>query len=440
MLQKWTRTSLAALQTEDWDDPRGTLMISEVGQVNTASMKVLSSTVDTIRQLYLGTMKSDKLEQLQDAYANHENYTTAKGVTFSVGGAMVGGYKYKLQNNDIGLTIMLKHRYHDHDTKASHVKIDLSSKLIQSKDPVELQHYMDAIASYWLDISEPAGCAVHLACDVQGWVPPSDFLNRFVCRSKRISTNTGISQLSIESGEIATTYNYGQSMLFGTARSMQCAVYNKTAEAMYRGKLHYWEALWQRLGGDEPFTTAYNPEVPVWRIEFRFHQSVIKEFAHGTLDKTGRYNWINTSTGEEVGTDWQLLRYIDIVPHLSGLWRKAATSFRLDTKRGKLIDPWWQRLIDDPLFFETEHTLEYRRLKRPKSSGIEKNIQLTLGNLLAIFASKGFSLNQAMQGIKGAEIWDELVHYYESRGVDRTQIRELVNQTLIRHRLTGKAL
>lgn len=437
MFEKWTRTSLEALCSNDPYDKRGNLMISEAGQVDTSSFKVLSSTVDTIRQLYLGSLKPEVLELLQVCYETHTNFSTSKGVEFAVGGAMVGGYKYKLQNNDLGLIVLVKHRYHDEKLAAPHLKIDLSSKLIQSLDPVETQQYLDKIASYWLNDPQPTGCAVHMACDVQGWVPPSDFLNRFVCRSKRISVNTGISQMSLEAGEIATTYNYGQSLLFGTARALQCAVYNKTAEAKHRGKLHYWESLWGRLGGDEPFTSAYDPDKPVWRVEFRFHQSVIKEYASGTLDKTGRYEFLNTATGEQVGTDWRLLRYIDIVPHLTGLWRKAAESFRLDTKRGKLIDPFWQRLLDDPLFFETEEKLEYKRVRRPAGQGMDKNIQLVLGNALSIYAKKRLSHNTAIAGLMATGYWDEIVGYYAARGVGLAELHESIKQTLIQRRLLG---
>lgn len=437
MIEKWKRTSLEALCSSDLYDTRGNIMISEAGQVDTGAFKILSSTVDTIRQLYKGVLKADVLQKLQECYDTHTNFTTSKGVEFAVGGAMVGGYKYKLQNNDIGLIVLVKHRYHDEKLDAPHLKIDLSSKLIESLDPVETQQYLDKIASYWLNDPHPTGCAVHMASDIQGWKPPGDFLSRFVCRSKRISVNTGISQMSMEAGEIATTYNYGQSLLFGTARALQCAIYNKTAEAKYRGKLHYWEALWGRLGGDEPFTSAYDPEQPVWRVEFRFHQSVIKEYASGTLDKTGRYDFLNTATGEQVGTDWRLLRYIDIVPHLSGLWRKAASSFRLDTKRGKLIDPWWQRLADDPLFFETEQKLEYKRVKRPAGQGGEKNIQLGLGNLLSIYARQRFTSQMAINCLMASGIWPELVGYYAARDVNQSQLMELIKQKLIQRRLVG---
>ncbi|MFK7160847.1 hypothetical protein V6U78_07345 [Marinospirillum sp. MEB164] len=438
MLHLWDRTSLDSLFTENPIDGRGAIMLSSRGQVDTSSMKILASTVDTIRQLYVGIINPDRLSALEQAYKGHDNYVADDGTLYAVGGAMQGGYKYRIQSNDIGVIVMIKHRYHDPDAKAPHVKIELSPKLIQSLDPLEIQHYMDDLASYWLDDPQPTGCAVHMATDIQGWQPPHDLLNRFVCRSKRIASNSGISDFSIESGQIATTYNYGQSMLFGTARSMQCAIYNKTAEALHRDKLDFWEAIWKRLGGDDPFTSAYDPEKPVWRVEIRLHQSVIREFASGTLDDTSRFNWLNTRTGELIGTNPELNRFIDIVPHLSGLWRKSMMSFRLDLDKGKLIDPFWQRLLQDPLYFDTEETLDYKRLKKTPGQGSEKNIGLALGNLLSLYARNSFTSAYALHCLAQCGIWHEIQAYYESRGIGLAELKELIKQKLTQRRLLGR--
>ena len=90
-------------------------------------------------------------------------------------------------------------------------------------------------------------------------------------------------------GEIASVYGRGQSMLFGSARGLQCAIYNKTKEAIVRDKLDFWQHLWAKSGGDTPFTSAYNPKsFEVWRIEvaFSINQFYLREYAAGTLDKS----------------------------------------------------------------------------------------------------------------------------------------------------------
>lgn len=438
-LKKWERHSFHSLTQGDQGDPRGNLFLSHKGQVDLTPMQILLTSVDTVRQLYLGTLDQDKLNKVIDCYNSHEHYIHSDGTIYAVGGAMAGGYKYRLQNNELGVIILMKHKFHEPDSKASHIKIEASPKLIQSKDPLELQQYLDSIAAFWLNNPEPAGCAVHMAADVQGWQPREDFLSRFVCRSKRITNSSGISDFSVETGEIASVYGRGQSMLFGTARGLQCAIYNKTREALARDKLDFWETLWNRQGGEDPYSPAYDKNEPVWRIEVRFHQSVIREYAQGTLDKTGRYDWLNVKTGELVGTSHELLRFIDIVPHLSGLWRHATMCFRLDTTKGQLIDPAWQKLNDDCTFFDTEHQLDYRRIRKTPGQGSEKNIALALGNLISIYARQRFTENNALHCLEKSGIWGEICAYYRRRGLEPEGIKELVRKKLIERRILGKA-
>lgn len=438
-LQKWDRHSFASLASGSEGDKFGNLFLSKEGQVNLEKMDILLTSVDTVRQLYAGTMNENRLQQVIECYNEHENYTTSAGDLFAVGGAMAGGYKYRLQNNSLGIIVLLKHKFHDADSKASHVKIELSPNIIQSHDPLELQKIMDDIAAYWLSKPEPVGAAVHLAADIQGWEPPTDFLSRFVCRSKRITNNTGISEFSVESGEVATVYGRGQSMLFGSARGLQCAIYNKTTEALVRDKLDFWEHLWNKRGGDEPFSNAYNPQENVWRIEVRFHQSVIREYAAGTLDKSGRYEWLNTRTGELVGTKSELNRFIDVVPHLTGLWRTATMSFRLDVKKGRLICPAWQKINEDCFYFDTETTTDYKRIRKTPGQGSEKNICLALGNLISIYARNRFTANYALDCLVKSGIWEEITMYYRARGVGIRDLKQLIEQRLVERRLLGKA-
>lgn len=438
-LKKWQRHSYDSLVSGSDGDKHGNLFVSKAGQVNLEKMNILFTSVDTVRQLYFGVLDECNLQKVIECYDSHQNYISPAGDIFAVGGAMAGGYKFRLQSNDLGVIILIKHKFHDADIKASHVKIELSPKIIQSLNPLELQTYMDKIAAFWIKKPEPAGCAVHLAADIQGWQPASDFLERFVCRSKRITTNSGVSDFSLESGEIASVYGRGQSMLFGSARGLQCAIYNKTKEAIVRDKLDFWQHLWSKAGGDTPFTSAYNPDFEVWRIEVRFHQSVLREYAAGTLDKSGRYEWLNTKTGELVGTKSELNRFIDVVPHLTGLWRTATMSFRLDTKKGDLICPAWQKINEDCLYFDTENTTEYNRIRKTPGVGSEKNIALFLGNAISLYARQRFTANHCLHCLEKSGLWLEISSYYRARGVDISELKELIKQKLIERRLLGKA-
>lgn len=153
---------------------------------------------------------------------------------------------------------------------------------IQEREPQACQDFMYNIAAHMLAHVEPAGCAIHLALDLQGWQPPRDFMDRFVTRSKRVTKLNGVSDFEITTGEIAAQYAYGQSYLFGTAGALQCALYNKTRQAHSRDKLHFWEGIWKQATGDDPLDEPYDPDQDVWRIEMRFHQFVLREYAQGT--------------------------------------------------------------------------------------------------------------------------------------------------------------
>lgn len=438
-LRKWDRHSLVSLTQGTEGDSRGNILLSSKGQVNTAAFQVLGTTVDTVRQLYAGLLKPELILRLDDVYQEGpgSTWTDPQGNLFAVGGAMVGGYKYKLQSNDLGLIILLKHRHHALDSKASHLKVDLSPKLIKSMDACELQAYLDGIADQWLLNPEPVGCAVHLALDVQGWQPGHDFMDRFVCRSKRITNARGVSDFTIESGDIAAVYGSGQSMLFGTSRALQCAIYNKTREALAHDKLDYFEGLWSHAGGDEPFSSAYNPDADVWRVEMRFHQSVIREYAAGQIDQA-KCEVIQRKTGEVIGTDPHLLRWLDIVPHLTSLWRTATLSFRLDHSPG-LIDPWWQLVNEDPVYFDNDSFVPLKRVRKQPGRGNEKNIGLALGNLISLYARQEFTQEKALECLRQSGIWEEIESYYRRRGLEPWQLRELIGKKLVERRLLGRA-
>lgn len=438
-LKKWDRHSLLSLSMGTDGDPRGNILLSPRGQVNVSDFKILASTVDTIRQLYSGKMNPELLVTLDDVYQQGPGSTWVDplGNLFSVGGAMVGGYKYKLQSNDLGLIILLKHRHHTPDVSASHLKIELSPKLIQSMGVVQIQSYLDSIAAQWLQSPQPAGCAVHMALDVQGWQPSSSFIHNFVCRSKRVTTSHGISDFTVDSGEIASVYGHGQSMLFGTSRAMQCAIYNKTREALARDKLDFWESIWSTAPGDDPFTSAYDPDQDVWRVELRFHQSVIREYAAGEIDLK-KCEYISQETGEVIGTDPHLMRWLDIVPHLTSLWRTSTLSFRLDHSPG-LIDPYWQCINEDPVYFDNLEPIHMKRVRKQPGRGNEKNIGLALGNLISLYARQGFTQEKALECLCHSGIWGEIQAYYQRRGLELWQLNDLIGKKLTERRLLGRA-
>src|SRR5690606_6757142 len=98
---------------------------------------------------------------------------------------------------------------------------------------------------------------------------------------------------------------------------IQLAIYNKTLQARATDKLDYWEGVWRRRDSfDEGDPLNYDPEQPVWRIELRYHHSIVQQLASGSVD---------VRTGEPIETD----SYSAFAGHLDGLWRYGLSQFKL---------------------------------------------------------------------------------------------------------------
>lgn len=430
-MKRWERYSMESLARGE-TDPWGKLFISHRGQCHQGHIRLLHAGVDTVRQLFRGLPSLPQFDRIIEAYQEGRGATLELfGHTWAVAAGSEGsGFRYRLQNNDLGVIVFLKARHTKVDQLGTHIKIELSPHFIQERTPAQCESFMLLIAAGLLDHVEFAGCAVHLALDVQGWQPPPDFVDRFVTRSKRMVRIDGIADMSFDHGTIATTYGRGETYMFGTAGALQCALYNKTLEAHHRDKLHFWEGLWQQAADDDPSVPAYDPDEDVWRIEMRFHQSVLREFAQGIP--------CNVDTGEVLDDTHGFQRFTDVVPHLTGLWRSAMQSYRLDACRG-LIDPAWQRFQDDARFYAPAPDFLYKRARKAPGLGNEKNVCLAFGNLISIYARQGFGTRQAIGYLKQSGMWDDLEHYYRRRGVSGSAFRQLVEQKLIERRLLGKA-
>ncbi|MDF3920041.1 hypothetical protein P3W43_14360 [Salinicola salarius] len=430
-MQRWERYSVESL-IEDREDERGSIFLSPKGQRQHGNVKILNAGVDTVRQLYAGKPCLALFDRIIEIYQQGRGATIDLfGSTWVVGaGTSTSGFRYRLQNNDLGVIVLFYARHTKVENIGTHLKIELSPHFIQERSTSDVQTYLDTIAKELLAYVEPMGCAVHLALDVQGWEPPSDFMDRFVTRSKRIVRKNAISDFEITSGEVATQYAYGQSYLFGSAGALQCAIYNKTREAHARDKIHFWESIWERASSDDPTVSDYDPERDVWRVEMRFHQSVLREFAQGIP--------CNVDTGECLDMDHGFQRFIDVVPHLTGLWRTALKTYRLDHSRG-LIDSAWQLLQEDARFYDHEPHFLYKRARKAPGLGNEKNVALVVGNLISLYARQGFNTHQAMHYLTQCGAWDDIANYYRRRGIDAAQLRLLISQRLVERRLLGKA-
>lgn len=416
----WDRYSTASLAL-GVQDAKGRLFLSTLGQKNLKKVNILHEAVDTIRQLYSGTLKSDVLEHIKQVYelGPSNKLINVLGRDWLIGSGGSSGFRYRLQDADTGIILFICSRYIIDSVEGSHLKIELSPHFIDSRAASMLQGYVNTLASRLLVSPEPAGCAVHLCVDLQGWNPPKNFADQLITRSRRRIDHRGISSYDVDISGVSTVYGNSQSFLFGSADGLQFSLYRKDLQVQAIDKAHFWVPIWQRRTTDD-FKPIYDPDKPVWRFEFRFHQTVIKEFSESVQQP--------------------LLSFADLVPHLTGLFRYALGSFRLNAVsssasknasfyRGVYIDPMWQLLMQDIDILVPSSNLLYRRKRENLGNGGFRNIGQVVGNLASIYARKGFTLIQSIKYLKNSGIWEDQIEVYRSRFLDLRYVSdEIIGQ------------
>lgn len=406
-----------------------------------SNIKILYTSVDTVRQLYkmhLDPVFIEKLDTIMDQDGFHVRICSINGYDFVLKRGGASGYKYILQNNEWGLTVLVKHQKTKAESSGSHLKIEVSPKLISEHSGESLNLLMDNIA----DLISLKGnyqrhaVAPHLAIDFQGWEPPVGFDQKLTCRSRRVALRNGISQLQLDT-DICSIYGRGQSYTFGAANSLQMALYNKSEEAKSSDKLDYFEQCWSRKSEDFD-TPVYDTEKPVWRLELRFHHSVIKQFSD--MNVKHPVNCIGEAGQVEAYGPMNVTRlnsYEDLIPHLGGLWNYALNNFRYDLN-SRYIHPVWSVFMTESGFDQFQHDFVYRRKYKTAGLGNEKNIAIALGNMLSIFARNKISAGKAHAFIKKSGIYNDILRYYKARGMDRADVFRFIENGLIQRRLTSK--
>ena len=324
--------------------------------------------------------------------------------------------------SDLGVIIFVKSRYATETTKHSHLKIELSPHFIHSRSVSNIQTYMDFLAARIMEIYEPSGCAVHLCVDIQGWQPSKDFADMLVTRSRRLVDHRGISEVEFDLSQVATIYGDSQSYLFGKANGLQFSLYRKDLQAKVIDKLDFWESVWNRRTC-ENFKPIFDPGKPVWRFEFRFHHSVVKEFSESIQRP--------------------MLSFDDLVLHLTALFRYALRNFRLNAVsssasanasfyRGVYIDPVWQLLMQDVEILGPQLDFFYKRKRKKPGQGGLRNLFNSVGNLTSLYARHGFTAKQSVKCLMQSGIWEDYLAYYRNKYDD---LRNLCDD-VIKNRIT----
>ena len=390
-------------------------------------VRLLRCGVDTVRQLYRGLIRPEVMALFEVPGAMVE---FAGHVWHSGRVGRDSGYQYKLQNADLGFVLLIKNFNAKLENIGPHLKIEVSPHAIDALSPERLQERMDFYASAVMTHVERNQCAVHLALDLQGWVPPADLVARLHCRARTHRDISGIKE--IQWATKSSVYGRGETSMFGSAGGVQLCIYNKTEQARATDKLDFWESIWRlrdSFDGSDP--DNYNPAQDVWRVELRYHHSVVQQFASGSID---------VKAGEPIGTD----SFAAFSAHLDGLWRYGLGQFKLLHRPGQ-YEPIWTLIRDDvrvdvPVDSLVEET-EYKRYYKTSRGFSGKNVELFLGNFVSLLARERVGARTAFDRLKEWECWPVIRDHYAAKDMsERDLYKHIKNLLQERHVRWGRAV
>lgn len=366
------------------------------------SVSVVHVGVDTVKQLYSGMVKQNVFDFVSEAYDSGLQRITIDGYIWKLGSGRFGGYRYSLNNPDLGILVLFGSFYTESKYEADHLKIEVSPHYILNKTLDSLQECIDEFADIFIHLRKYTGVAVHLCVDVQGWEPPSDLDSKLVTRAKTVRKFSGESEISFERHAIARVYGQGQTFTFGGAASLQFSVYNKSKLISKNENVcEYWHSVYSArcVVDGEDFhdpdsdIPVFKKDVDVWRIEARFHHSVVAQFS--------------MSLGE--GED--LRSFKSLGKHLTGLWRYALNNFRLDDSP-TYISTVWQFFRDDVEFNHDANSLVYRRVFKKTDFNTppsERVLKIVFGLLCSCYRKLKYDLDRAFFHFQNSGIYSQFI-------------------------------
>lgn len=409
-------------------DSSGKIFITGAAHIyDVSGVNIVGAFVDTIRQIYNGVLDEGFLYMLETAFQADEliELKTPLGQAAchcqwhvqKMGKA--SGYRYKLQNSDVGLVILVGSYYQKAEVAGSHLKIEASPHFLKANNAQIAQSVIDHIASLILHNPEPAGVAIHLAVDLQGWKPAHDHLENFVTYARFVRNYMGLQTAEIGDGfsDVACRYGSGdaETITIGKPTGLQTSIYNKTKQAKVIDKVDYYNSEWSiySLG-------TYDPQgQDVYRVEYRFHHSIVRELV--------------------VGEHSNCVTYLQASKILRNLWQYAIMRNRLEIEP-KLIHPVWQMMFEDVEFHTDHKGVLPMRQKKQDVSAISKNYDLMVGNLISITARQTSDVNFLIRELKKLHFYDDLMRYYRvERRVGEVELRERLKKSLLLRRMLRNA-
>lgn len=447
-VKRWRRVSEMSLAMNQ-DDPHGRLFLSpKFPMMDLSSLVVLHSGIDTVKQLFRGQIRPSVLSEVERIYGEgFGECIELGGVLWLVGSGGASGYQYRLQNSDIGLIVFLKSRYSEKDQDFSHLKIECSPHWLIGRKTSAMREDLFKLADVFIEGSQPAGCATHICVDIQGWQPDDRLERDLISHAKRVRTHNSAKVVYMDMGEVAIKHDVGQSYLWGSASSVQLAIYRKDIQAKAVDKYDFWRTVWNRVPGESFDLPAYDPAKPVWRIELRFHHSVLAEFGNGEYASS----LVDLPSGAKalVGCDpRRSIAHIEGVGRrLKGLWLYGLDLFRYEmheTGAGRYIHPVWQWL-EDVGFHEPTLTVTFKRVRKEPGEGNGRSVGLALGNWLSIMARNRVEARAAFECLKLSGIYDDIYNHFQRRAFadfrpfQESEIFDFIEKGLRRRTLLGKA-
>lgn len=401
-----TRFSLNDFLDSDMQQTSGELFNSHDGTVfDSKKVKLIHSGLDTIKQLYQGLVNQHIFLAIKYIYDNKpDDLFDIHGYKWKVGSGRRGGYRYSLNSRELGVVILFGSHYLEPQYNGHHLKIELSPNFILLRTTEEIQTDMDDIASLFVTQKQATGCAIHICADVQGWTPPDDLDRKMTTKAKRVYKASGETAMSFETHSIATVYGRGETFTFGGVSALQFSVYDKSKAVRDKDELEFWQQKWN-MAKNHLMDGIYNPELKVTRLEARFHHTVISQFA--------------------MGSSLDLRTFSEVSKHLTGLWKYALNNFRLDDS-STYVNPFWQYMRDDLVFYHDSQAIEYKRcFKSEIKAGApsDRSIMICFGQLSSIYARSGFSITQAFDSLFQSGIYHHLVSIYNARKKDELDIK-----------------
>ncbi len=401
---------------------RGNGRITDLSKV-----RLLRCGVDTVRQLYRGLIRPH-IMALFEVPGSIVDFAGQRWHSGRVG--RDSGYQYKLQNADLGLILLIKNFNAKLESAGPHLKIEVSPHAIDNLSPERLQARLDYYAEHILSNVEINQCAVHLALDLQGWTPPTDLVARMHCRARTHRDISGINEVTWATK--SSVYGRGETSMFGSANGVQLCIYNKTEQARATDKLDYWESVWKRRDSfDDNDPDNYDPNQDVWRIELRYHHSIIQQFASGSVD---------LQSGSVIDTS----SFAAFSGHLDGLWRYGLSQFKLLCRPG-YFEPFWTLIREDvKVDIEADSLLddtEYKRYYKTSRGFSGKNVELFLGNFVSLLAREQVGAKKAFDRLKEWECWPVIRDHYAAKGMSERDLYKHIKVLLEeRHVRWGRAV